>query len=74
MTILLLTSYSGHKLLCLAQGCEQDTVLTDIGHQGGAGAGIEAPPHPLSGQGGPGDGLDVIISSLMTHTGCFQQT
>ena len=62
-----LTSYSGHELLRLTQGREQDAVFADVGHQGGTGAGIEAPPDPLTGQGRPGVNDAGVNSSLMTH-------
>ena len=62
-----LTSYSGHELLRLTQGREQDAVFADVGHQGGAGAGIEAPSDPLTGQGHPGVNDVGVNSSQMTH-------
>ena len=67
-----LTSYSGHELLRLAQGGEQDAVLADVGHQGGTGAGIEAPPDPLTGQGRPGANNEGDNSSPMTHAGTWR--
>ena len=62
-----LTSYSGHQLLCLAQGGEEDAVLADVGHQGGGGAGVEAPPDPFTRKGRPDQYYLLEKLSQMTH-------